>query len=195
MCTRRDFIRTVSIILIASSLPACERHKYIRQNEQKGVELDLGPVKSVLYNQVHVPIKSVFVSRDHDGWRAMSTRCTYEGCDLSVNFEQQMLHCPCCKSEYTTEGVPYVGSKASDPLPYLEIFYKEGHLYARADSVVKSTYRFSDKKIEDAIRKLKLQIKEQTIKDGVEIPSPLLGSKDPDEESMMFLDQSPKLAE
>lgn len=195
MNTRRRFINVSAAFLISTFILGCKRHRYVRQNEQKGVELDLGPVKTLLFNQVHVPIKSVFVTRDLDGWKAMSTRCTYEGCDLSINFEQQMMHCPCCKSEFTIEGIPYTDSKASDPLPYMEIFYKEGHLYARADKAVDKSYKFVDKKIEDAIRKLKLHVRDQKIKDGAEIPAPLLGTKDSDEESLMFLDHAPKLAE
>ena len=191
--TRREIL-LLGLSASASYLFGCNRHSYVRQKEQANIELDLGTVKSLLFNQVHIPVKSVLVFRDLDGWRALSTRCSFEGCDLTVH-DQQSLFCACCKSEYDIKGVPFADSKAKDKLPWLEIFYKEGHLYARAGKVVSPDYKFTDPKIEEAVKKLKLQVREEKIEDGAKIPSELLGSKDADEEGMMFLDKPPEVVE
>jgi nitrite reductase/ring-hydroxylating ferredoxin subunit len=195
MYPRRTFIFGIGGFLTLLLLGGCKRHKYIRSEAQKGIELDLGTVKSLLYTVVHIPLKSVLVFRDMDGWRALSTRCTYEGCDLTFQDQQQVLFCPCCKSAYNTSGRPFEGSKASTNLPWMEIFYKEGHLYARPDKVVDEKYRFIDPQIEAAVRKLKMQVRDEKVADGTKIPESLLGSKDMDDEGLMFLEKPPEVSE
>ena len=194
MHSRRSFILG-SVSSLALFLASCDRHKYIRSKAQVGLELDLGSVKSLLFSIVHVPLKSTLVFRDLDGWRALSTRCTYEGCDLTFQDQQQVLFCPCCKSAFETSGKPFEGSSAKSSLPWMEIFYKEGHLYARPDKVVDEKYRFTTPKIEEAVKKLRLQVRDEKVADGTKIPESLLGSKDSDDEGLMFLDKPPEVAE
>jgi nitrite reductase/ring-hydroxylating ferredoxin subunit len=194
MYPRRTFLLGLSGFATLLFLGGCERHNYDRSNAQAGVELDLGTVKSVLYTLVHIPLKSVLVFRDMYGWRALSTRCTYEGCDLTLQDQQQVLFCPCCKSAYNVEGRPFEGSKATTSLPWMEIFYKEGHLYAKPDKIVNEKYRFNDPKIEAAVRKLRMQVRDEKVSDGTKIPESLLGSRDPDDEGLMFLEKPPELS-
>ena len=188
MNKRRNFIKFSGLFIASLYLTGCERHRYVREEQQKGLELDLGTVRSLLFNQVHLPIKSVIVFRDLDGWRVLSTRCTYEGCDLTLQSDNGPLFCPCCQSAFDIFGKPLADSQAILNLPWMEIFYKEGHLYAQPGKVVDSTYRFSDPKIEDAVRKLRMQVRKENVADGVKIPEALLGGNDPDEEKSMFVD-------
>jgi hypothetical protein len=78
----------------------CERHRYVRP----AGELDLGAVKDLLYTRVHNHVKAVLLSRDADGWSALSTRCTYRGCDLT--FQEPVLLCPCSKTRFALDGRP-----------------------------------------------------------------------------------------
>jgi Rieske Fe-S protein len=119
---------------------ACERHKYIREEEQKEMELDLGPVKELLFTQTHLPLKSILLYRDINGWSALSTRCTYEGCDLT--YQEPILLCPCCFSTYDMfTGLPHEGSTATRDLPWFEVTYKAGHLYAHPGKRVDRKWR------------------------------------------------------
>ncbi len=174
-------------------LMACERSVYRREEEQKDDILDLGPVRNLLYTQIHIPIKSVLLFRDIDGWSAISTRCSYNGCDLT--FQEPTLFCPCCQSSFSLEGNPYAGGSATVPLPWLELSYKEGHLYAHPGKVVPKKNRFTTPEIEAAIRKLKLQIRDPSIASEARIPDAVMGGQNREEDGPMFVDGVPDLAE
>ncbi len=179
---------TSSVLFLA----ACERHRYVREKEQKEVELDLGTVKDLLITQTHIPIKSILLFRDIDGWSALSTRCTYEGCDLT--YQEPILLCPCCHSTYDAgTGLPYSGSSASRALPWVEVSYREGHLYAHPGKPVDRKWRFTTPEIEEAVRKLRIQIRDEGV-EQVKIPKALMGKRGLDEEGQMFLEEQPKYA-
>lgn len=174
-------------------LLACDRSVYRREEEQKNQELDLGPVKNLLYTQIHIPVKSVLLFRDIDGWSALSARCTYHGCDLT--FQEPVLLCPCCKSTFSLDGQPHADGVATVPLPWIEVGYKDGHLYAYPGKVVSKSKRFTTPDIEAAVRKLKLQVRDPSISSEAKIPESLLGARDPEEDGPMFLDGKQDLAE
>lgn len=187
--SRREFVLGVGATLL---LAGCERHRYVREKEQASAELDLGPVKELLFTQTHIPIKSVLIFRDIDGWSALSTRCTYEGCDMT--HQEPILLCPCCHSTFDmTRGLPHKGSKATQALPWLEITYREGHLYAHPGKTVKSDWRFTTPEIEEAVRKLRIQVREEGV-ENVKIPKALMGQRGLDDEGQMFLEEKPKYA-
>jgi nitrite reductase/ring-hydroxylating ferredoxin subunit len=187
--TRRKLIMGLGSALL---LTACERHKYIREKEQRDAELDLGPVKDLLYNQTHIPLKSVLMFRDIDGWSCLSTRCTYEGCDLT--YQEPILLCSCCHSTFDiNSGLPHTGSHAARPLPWLEMSYREGHLYAHPGKPVDRKWRFTTPDIEEAVRKLKIQVREEGV-ESVKIPKALMGQRGLDDEEPMFLESQPKYA-
>jgi len=182
---RREFIQTLVLGLSGISLVSCERQKYIRPE----ADLDLGPVKSLLYVKTHVPIKSVLVFRDPDGWHALSTRCTYDGCDLT--YQEPVLLCPCCRTRYTMDGVPYQGGKARRNLPWVELSYRDGHLHSNPGKFKNLNWRFTSPEIEEAIRKLRKNVKEEDLDDEVTIPKLLEGKKK--EPGMMFLEDDPNM--
>lgn len=187
LITRRELLINLGLSALALSL-GCERHRYIRPE----TELDLGAVKALLYSRTHVPIKSVLVYRDVDGWSALSTRCTYDGCDMT--FQEPVLLCPCCRSRFTLEGIPYEGVTARRPLPWIEVYYREGHLFANPGKVKDKAWRFTTPEIEDAIRKLRKDIKREDLDDEVKIPKILKGEGDK-EVGMMFLEEDPNLVQ
>ncbi len=187
--SRRDFLRqstAAAALLAAPALSACERHRYIRPPS----ELDLGSVRELLYSVVHVRPRAALVYRDTDGWRALSTRCTYNGCDCT--FQEPILLCPCCRSQFDLEGRVLRGSVAQYPLPWMEISYRDGHLYGNPGKIVEATYRFTDPVIEEAIRKLRERIKDEGIGDEAKIPEILLGGGT-GEPGQMFLEDDPEL--
>ena len=173
--------------LLVSQL-GCTRHRYVRP----AGELDLGSVRELLYSVVHVRSKAMLVFRDTDGWRALSARCTYVGCDLT--FQEPILLCPCCKSQFDMTGVPLEGSLATEPLPWVQVSYRkeEGHLYADPGKIVPATTRFTTPEIEEAIRSLRERVKEEGLADEVKVPTLLQGSGD-GEPGTMFVDEDPNL--
>lgn len=185
--TRRKAIQHILTGISASVLfGACERNRYIRPAS----DIDLGPVAELLYSRVHRPIKAVLINRNADGWSALSTRCTYDGCDLT--FQEPVLLCPCCRSRYTLDGIPYEGVKASRNLPWIEMSYKDGHLYANPGVLKDKNWKFTTPPIEQAIVKLRKRIKDEGLKDEVEIPQILHGKGD-GEFGMMFLEDDPNM--
>ncbi len=185
--SRRRFLMLVGAAsLVPTGLIGCERHRYIRPPG----ELDLGTVRELLYNVVNVRQRAVLVYRDTEGWRALSTRCTYNGCDTT--YQDPILLCPCCRSQFDLEGRPLQGSKAKIAMPWMEISYRDGHLYADPGKVVAPTYRFTTPAIESAIAKLRERIKDESISDETKIPEILLGSGT-GEPGQMFLEDDPEL--
>ena len=196
--SRRDFLKTAgsaaSLIFVGSSLGGlvgCKRHEYVRPPG----EIDLGPVSDMLYTKVHVRARAFMVFRDADGWRALSTRCTYIGCDLTPQdqtHEKPVLFCPCCRSYYDEYGRVFPDQYATKDLPWAEISYRDGHLYANPGHVVPATYRFTTAEIEEAVRALRQRYKEESIGDEVKIPEFLQGQGD-GEPGRMFLEDDPNL--
>lgn len=188
-CTRRDVLKAFFTIFAAASFPiSCNRHRYIREAE----EIDLGAVKDLLYSRNHLRSTGVLLFRDVDGWAAMSSRCTYMACDLT--YQESILLCPCCKSIFGIDGIPYQDSLATVSLPWLELFYKDGHLYVNTDPAKEkpSSWRFTTPEIEEALRELKERVKAESITDGLEIPKVLLSEYDK-EIGGMFLEDDPNL--
>lgn len=195
LLSRRALLqRAVVATPILLGLPAllgqlgCTRHRYVRP----AGELDLGTVRELLYSVVHVRSKAILVFRDTDGWRALSARCTYVGCDLT--FQEPILLCPCCKSQFDMTGAPLMGSLATEALPWIQVSYRkeEGHLYADPGKVVPATARFTTPEIEEAIRSLRERVKEEGLADEVKVPPLLQGSGD-GEPGTMFVDEDPNL--
>jgi len=188
-------ISRIAFILILGCtlmLLGCERHRYDRTSEQSEVELDLGPVKDLLYTETHIPSKSVLLFRDINGWSALSTRCSYHGCDLT--HQEPVLLCPCCSTPFDLNGVPYSGYTATHNLPWMEVSYKAGHLYAHPGKEVSKTWRFTTPEIEESVRKLKIQVREEGVSDNIKIPKSLLGERGLDDEGQMFVEEQPKYA-
>ncbi len=193
--SRRDFLKFAGwccVPLVFGTL-GCERHRYIRP----AGELDLGTVRELLYGIVHVRSKSALVFRDVDGWRALSTRCSYNGCDTTyqsspTNSAQQILLCPCCRSLFDLEGKPIPGSIAKHELPWMKMAYRDGHLFANPGDIAPASYRFTTPEIEEAIRKLRERIKQQGVGDEIKIPEVLMGKGD-GEPGGMFLEDDPNL--
>lgn len=190
--TRRRLLQyaglAVPSAVLASSamLAGCERHRYERPCE----ELDLGPVKSLLYRRVHMRNQAVVVNRDIDGWSVLSARCTYIGCDLT--YQEPVLLCPCCKTRFDLNGVPYAGWSATVALPWCDVYHRDGHLFANPCKHRSPTWRFTTPEIETAIRELRKHIKTEGLGDEVKVPEVLLGASD-GEVGGQFLEDDPNV--
>lgn len=190
--TRRQLLTSAGVaasgIVLASAglLTGCERHRFERPCE----ELDLGPVEQLLYRRVHLRKPAVLVNRDIDGWSVLSTRCTYIQCDLT--FQEPQLLCPCCKSRYDLDGLPYAGWPATVPLPWCDVYHRDGHLFANPCKHRSPSWRFTTPEIEEAIRELRKRIKTEGLGDEVKVPEILLGNSD-NEPGGQFLEDDPNV--
>ena len=186
MTSRREFVRGLGLagsLLLLGGL-GCTRHRYIRDAK----ELDLGTVRELLYTRLHIRSKAILLFRDADGWSALSTRCTYRGCDLT--YQEPVLLCPCCRTRYTLEGVPYQGFAATESLPWVDVYYREGHLFANPGKIREAKFRFTTPEIELAIRKVKARIKDEDINDEAQVPPALINGLEV-EPGRMFLENDP----
>jgi nitrite reductase/ring-hydroxylating ferredoxin subunit len=183
--SRKQFLkRSCSVLLLVSSpaflstLFGCKRG-YTRAAS----ELNLGEVKDLLYNQQLVRDRDILVNRDPQGWSAMSTQCSYEGCALS--YQEERFLCTCCGSVFDHGGTVLKGP-AESPLPFFEVKYLDGNLYADSSKVVGSSYRFISPPLQEAITRLEERIKKEGTRSGSQIPDILLGKGDQTESGPMF---------
>jgi nitrite reductase/ring-hydroxylating ferredoxin subunit len=179
--SRRKFIRQISSSLIVLSLPLLTSCKdgYTRPAS----EFNLGLVQDLLYNQQLVREKDILVYRDDGGWSALSTQCSHEGCALS--YQEERFLCTCCGSAFDHAGKVIKGP-ARNPLPYFEVRYADGNLYADSSRIVKADYRFTTPELEEAIQRLSERIKKEGTRVGSQIPDILLGQGDKTEVGPMF---------
>lgn len=167
--SRRTFVRALAGGLALSLFPLSScRRRFVRP----GGELRLGQLEKLLFAEQHIADKSILLRRDTAGWSALSTRCTYEGCDLT-NQEENLL-CHCCHSLFAANGRVLKGP-ASDNLPWYEVYYKDNLLFVNTAKQVTSKARFTTPEIEAAIKKLRAKIKKDGPQEGVKIPKILLG--------------------
>lgn len=180
--TRRQLLRFGLVLVAVPSvvLTACER-KFVRP----GGLHDLGAVKDLLSGKQHIADRSILVYRDDNGWAALSTRCTREGCDLT--YQPETLYCHCCDSLFSHTGAVLRGP-ATMPLPWYKVFYEDRHLYADSGEMVDANFRFTNPAIEQAIQELlKAEKTEETTVRPNEIPKVLQGIKDRRTLDTMFI--------
>ena len=159
VCSRRSFLR---FGLAAGGLLLAACHK---NYNRKAAVHRLGPVKDLLSAKQHNSAKRLLVIRDGGGWAALSTSCTYDGCDLT--FQDSTLLCPCCRSLYDHMGIVMQGP-ASANLSWYEISYSEGNLFADSGKPVDASSRFTNPQLEAALKKLqeKLLANPNLLQDG-----------------------------
>ncbi len=194
MLSRRELLRGLACSAALMLLPCgCVRHRYHRPPG----ELDLGALKELLYDRVHIRSKAVLLFRDIEGWYALSARCTYEGCDLTFHepvVDTPNLLCSCCRTRYNLQGLIIGEGAARDPLPWIDLYYRDGHLYANPGKLQSASWRFMSPEIRKAEEVLRQRVKPESLQDEVKIPDVLKG--DPDREpGPMFLDEDPNLAD
>lgn len=183
--TRRAFVLGTLAWATAFTFAGCKSKRFIRPPG----EHDLGEIGSLLFARQHIADRAMLVYRDERGWSCLSTRCTYDGCDLT--YQDQNFFCSCCNSHFTHEGRVLTGP-AEHPLPYFEMRFKDNHLYALAGNEVAPDYRFTTPEIEAALQRLNVKFREQGISDGSQpIPKILLGSGDRNEPRTGELEELP----
>ncbi|MCC6219633.1 MAG: Rieske (2Fe-2S) protein [Deltaproteobacteria bacterium] len=159
---------TSLLLFFLSCLLSCKPRHFVRP----GGEFDLGEVRHLLFAKQYLIDKSMLVHRDKTGWRVLSGRCTYDGCDLT--YQEDTMMCSCCYSEFKHTGEVIKGP-AAHPLPWYEIRYKDNHLYANSGKTVNPNYRFTTDEIEKRLTELREQIGAEGVPEGIEIPEVLLG--------------------
>jgi nitrite reductase/ring-hydroxylating ferredoxin subunit len=159
------------LIIVAAwlFLPGC------RQNYERPYgEFDLGDVGQLIYDMQFVRDKAMLLFRDDNGWSVLSTRCTHEGCELSL--QEDNLLCMCCGSTFSHRGLVQK-EPARRNLPWYRLRFADNHLYALAGEEVDSSYRFTTPELTKALEKVGERLKEG-VRPGGRIPEILLGTGD-----------------
>ena len=161
---RREALSRLSSLLLCA-LAACTRRRY----ERDGFEFKLGPYGDFLYRKVGLRKRAIVLFRDERGWSALSTRCTYNGCDLSDH--DSYFLCPCCRSVYDPFGRKISGPAPGD-LPWMGIRFVRGEIYVNPSPARRAAPgdRFTTEELEREIAQRGIQIGELTLKDDVYIP-------------------------
>ena len=150
--SRRDFSRRLGLLLVgglvAPLLSACEKERvFVRRPEHH----PLGKITDLLAGKQHVRASAMLVIRDDNGWAALSTRCTFDGCDLS--YQNKTLSCACCGSYFDHSGNTVYGP-AKLPLPWYRVDFRNKLFYALGDHVVAQDERFSTAELEAQYQRL-----------------------------------------
>jgi len=167
--SRRELLRVLGLAVTVSVL-GCEK-KYLRP----AGDHNLGLVQDLLYARQLIRERQMLVTRDAKGWAAMSTQCSYEGCELS--YQDQRFLCLCCGSSFDHNGNVQLGPAKSN-LPYFQVRYVEGKLYADSGKLVSPEARFTTPELEKAIGSLSERIRKEGTRTGMQIPDILLGRGD-----------------
>ena len=143
----------VCSILCFPSLMACKSEPYIRP-----ARVDrLGAIKEFLYKKVFLRENQVLIHRVDKGWKALSTKCTNKGCDLT--FQKQVLVCSCCDSLYDHYGRLLKGP-APRNLPWLKLEARGDDFFLDSGVVVSEQEFSSSDEIEKIIEQYKFEFKE-----------------------------------
>lgn len=169
--TLRKLLAAGGFFLLVLAAGGCKFRDYKRP---AGL-LNLGEVKTLLFEKQHIPVKAILLYRDERGWSALSTRSTYSGCDLT--YQDQTLLDSCSGSEFSHSGKVLRGP-ADRPLPWYGLEYKDNRLFVDTGEIVDESYRFTTPEIEAAIRELREKIKTDDSSRGMKIPKILLGEGD-----------------
>ncbi len=161
-------MKPIVLLLIVTLLVSCKQAYHRPAGEH-----DMGDVGDLLYSEQHNRPRALLIFRDDQGWSALSTQCSHDGCDLT--YQDQMLVCSCCQSKYDKQG-RVVHGPSEEALPFFEIRYKDNHLYANSAKIVDENYRFTTPEIEAAIAALRERVKKEGVRTVVRIPEILLGN-------------------
>lgn len=144
-----------------------------RRNVKRAAAVyDVGAVKELLYSSQFIQESALLVTHDDRGWAAMSTRCTYDGCDMS--YQQDELLCMCCGSVYSHVGEVLQGP-AKVSLPYFHLNFADDHLYADTEEVVSPMDRYTTPELELALKNLQERLRVDGGRPGAVIPDALVG--------------------
>ncbi|MCC6954614.1 MAG: Rieske 2Fe-2S domain-containing protein [Deltaproteobacteria bacterium] len=176
--SRRDALSAIALLVITAS--GCKK-----SFRRPPMVYDLGEVKELLYTQQLLRELSMFVARDERGWMAMGTRCTRDGCDLS--YQPSGFVCMCCNSVFSHSGRVISGA-ASSSLPYYQMTYREGHLFADTEFPVSDKIRFMTPELASALERLEERIRLEGVRPGARIPNALLGKEAGQDVDPMFSD-------
>jgi hypothetical protein len=180
--SRRVFLKGTIVCLSGLLFSGCDQ-SYIRPPG----EHDLGTIAELLARETHLKGKAFLVLLDERGWSVLSTRCTKEGCGLSL--QDNELICPCCRSVFSRAGEVLVGP-AEKPLPWYEIRYVDGRLYANSGAPTDINHRFITPSLEATMKDVSRYLTEREANKLTKVPDILLGEPN-DDVGKMFVENTP----
>lgn len=175
MSLSRREVLGVGSYLVLMCLSGCSKRGAFKREAKI---LPVARIRELLKPVQHIPEVDVLVYRDNRGWSALSTRCSYDGCDLS--YQESSLYCVCCKSVFSLTGLVLDGP-ATFALPWLSIFeqtFEEGsYLFVNTGKIVPAGERFTTDRIETYVSRLRPEL-DNVGESDKKIPEVLLGKSD-----------------
>lgn len=118
--TRRRFLTRLTVAgaaVLTLPLTACNRAANADSSQvEVGKTSDF---ETDHYKKVTLPDgSSVYVTKTHDGYRALSSKCTHRGCEVLWVPGRKVFQCPCHGGQFDAEGKNIAGPPPS-PLPSL----------------------------------------------------------------------------
>ena len=124
---RRELLKnvaagTVSLFVVPTVITSCEDDSPEPDGDPNELTIDLTEGKySALGSAGGSVIESgIIIINTGDGYIALSSRCTHQGCEVSYNHGNGNLPCPCHGSIFSTSG-SVLNGPASSPLAKYEV--------------------------------------------------------------------------
>lgn len=178
---REAILRLTALASAGSALSGC-RGEFMRPHAR----LDMGKVEQLLYERQHIRERALVAYRFSDGWSVMSSRCTYDGCELT--YHDNGLLCSCCRSVFYFEG-QVLKAPAKHSLPFYRMETTNNRIYALAGDEVKRDYRFTTPELEKKVKGLRARGLDQ-VGSRIKVPEVLKG-EGTGEVGRMFVEEPP----
>ena len=130
---RRELIRsiaagTATVFIVPSFLSSCQEDQPEPDNPDNELTIDLTvPNNSSLSSEGGSKVfDDVIVINTGEGFIALSSVCTHQGCQVTYNHGTENLPCPCHGSVFSTTGAVLNGP-ASSPLKKFDVM-QEGDI-------------------------------------------------------------------
>lgn len=125
---RRELIRniaagTATVFIVPSILTSCEKEDPDPDNPMENtVTIDLNDdnFSSLVSTGGSQVVDNVMVINTGDGFIALSSVCTHQGCQVSYDHGNENLPCPCHGSIFSTTG-SVLNGPASSPLKKYDV--------------------------------------------------------------------------
>ena len=122
---RRDLIRniaagTVTLFVVPSAFTSCEKDPLDPDNTNLTIDLTATKYSNLVSDGGFLKEDGIIIINTGDGFIALSSICTHQGCIVNYDHGSSNLPCPCHGSVFSTSGFVLEGP-ADSPLKKYEL--------------------------------------------------------------------------